>query len=59
VPRGAACILGAGSGVKCIMYVENIYGRAEPYNLDCHGGAKGMYLSALEDITDLSGAQKN
>jgi len=31
--------------------------KKQPYSLDCHGGAMGMYHCALENITDFSFAQ--
>ena len=36
--------------------VEHLCSR-RPYSLDCHGGAKGMYHCALENITVFSCAQ--
>jgi len=37
------------------MYVcKNIYFRAEPYSLDCHGSAMKMYHCARENTTDYS-----
>jgi len=33
------------------MYVcQNIYVRAEPYSLDCHGGAMNMYNCVMKSL---------
>ena len=48
------------SSLSCVavcMYVRTFYVRAEPYSLDCHGGAMKMYHCAPEKTTDFSWAQ--
>jgi len=38
----------------CMYVSKNIYVRAEPYSIDCHGGSMKMYHCARENMTDFS-----
>ena len=43
--------------IACMHVCKNIYVRAKPYSLDCHGGAMKMYHCARENTTDFSWEQ--